>query len=107
MKIIKSAILFMIILPLFACTWVKLTPDGEKVRILSAEEVSNCKRVGQTTSTTSSKLAGIKRHENAILDELKTLARNSAINLEGDTIVADGEMENGQQTYQVYRCVPQ
>ena len=97
----------MIILPLCACTWVDLTAEGEKVRILSREEVSKCKKVGQTTSTTSAKLAGIKRHDNAILDELNNLARNSAINLNGDTIVPEGEMENGKLTYQVYRCVPE
>lgn len=97
----------MIILPLCACTWVDLTPEGEKVRILTREEVSKCKKVGQTTSTTSAKLAGIKRHDNAILDELNNLARNSAINLNGDTIVPEGEMENGKLTYLVYRCVPE
>lgn len=94
-------------LPLFSCTWVELTAEGEKVRILSKDEVSKCKRVGQTTSTTSAKLAGIKRHDNAIQDELNALARNSAINLKGDTIVPDGTVENGQLTYQVYRCVPE
>ena len=35
------------------------------------------------------------------------LARNSAINLGGDTVVADGEIKDGMQTFKVYRCVPQ
>jgi hypothetical protein len=88
------------------CTWVELTAEGEKVRILGADEVASCKRIGQTISTTAAKVAGITRHENAIRDELQSLARNSAINLGGDSIVPVSEISEGKQTYDVYRCVP-
>lgn len=98
--------LIFLILPLSACTWVDLTDEGEKVRILGPDEVLKCQAMGQTTSTTKATVAGIKRHENAILDELNTLARNTAINLKGDTIVPQGEVEDGKLTYKVYRCVP-
>lgn len=89
-----------------ACTWVELTAEGEKVRILALDEVNQCERVGQTTSSTAAKVAGVPRHINAIQDELNALARNSAVNLGGDTIVPVDEIQEGQQTYQVYRCVP-
>ncbi len=90
-----------------ACTWVQLTAEGEKVRILDMDEVSQCEPVGQTTSTTKAKVAGVPRHINAVKDELQSLARNSAVNLGGDTIVPLGDIVEGQQTYKVYRCVPQ
>ncbi len=89
-----------------ACTWVQLTPEGEKVRILNANEVSKCEYLGQTTSSTAASVAGINRHPNAVRDELESLARNSAINLDGDTIVADGEISEGKLNFKVYRCVP-
>lgn len=107
MNIYKQLLFMMLVIPLTACTWVQLTEQGEKVRILSSDEVSSCQKLGQTTSTTKASVAGVSRHPNAITDELNTLARNSAINLKGDTVVPSGEIQDGQQTYLVYRCVPQ
>ena len=103
---IKAMMVGLAVFSMSACTWVQLSEEGKKVRVLSANEVAKCKPVGQTTSTTTAKLVGVKRHQNAIKDELETLARNAAINLDGDTIVADGPMVDGKQTYKVYRCVP-
>jgi hypothetical protein len=107
MKQLKLVLFILFTLLLNACTWVELTPEGEKARILSMEEVSGCKKMGQTTSTTKATMAGVARHPNAINDELNTLARNSAINLKADTIVPVGEILDGKRTYMVYRCVPE
>lgn len=107
MKNIASMTLLFSLLLFSACTWVQLTEEGEKVRVLEASEVTSCERVGQTTSTTAATVAGVPRHENALRDELESLARNSAINLGGDTIVPMSEISQGKQIFQVYRCVPQ
>jgi len=96
-----------LVLSLSACTWVKLTEDGEKARLLSASEVTKCTFVGKTTSSTTAKVIGVKRHDNAINDELTSLARNSAKRLGGDTVVAEGPAVDGKQTFLVYRCIPQ
>lgn len=96
-----------LVINLNACTWVDLTAEGEKVRVLNMDEVAKCQFIGQTTSNTAYKVAGVRRHDNAIQNELESLARNSAVNLGGDTIVAAGDMNEGKQTFQVYRCVPQ
>ncbi len=104
-KLSILSLLFILSLP--ACSWVKLTPEGEKVRVLSADEVAKCSFVGKTTSSTTDKVAGVKRHDNAINDELTVLARNAAMRLNGDTVVAEGVPSEGSQTFLVYRCVPQ
>lgn len=91
---------------LSACTWVEPTAQGEKVRVLTAEEVSKCKKVGQTTVSLLARLAGIERNPNKVQDELNTLARNSAAELDGDTVVPLSAVEDGKQTFAVYRCVP-
>ncbi len=107
MNTIKFAILLLAGVTVSACTWVNLTTEGEKVRVLSAEEVTKCKLMGQTTANTKDKVAGVKRHDNAIDYELTSLARNAAVKLGGDTVVAASDIVDGQQTFKVYRCVPQ
>lgn len=33
-----------------ACSWVELTPSGEKARVLSPQEVTGCKKMGDRKS---------------------------------------------------------
>jgi hypothetical protein len=92
---------------LSACTWVQLTPEGEKVRVLEAGEVTKCQMLGQTTVSLAAKIVGIERHPEDVQKELNMLARNSAVDLRGDTVVPVTSVENGKQTFAVYRCLPQ
>ena len=87
------------------CTWVKLTAEGEKARVLSRPEVAKCKRLGQTTVSLKSTIAGVERNAEKVKKELETLARNHASDLNGDTVVPETEIKNGQQTFSVYRCI--
>jgi hypothetical protein len=88
-----------------ACTWVETTPGGEKVRVLDADEVTSCKKLGTTTSALKDKIAGVNRSAEKVKKELETLARNTAADLGGDTVVATSEVLEGRQTFTVYRCV--
>jgi len=95
----------LVAISLQACTWVKMTPSGEKVRVLSAEEVSSCKNLGITRNSLKDKIAGFDRNKDKVKKELETLARNTAAGMGGDTIVPKTEIENGEQTFTVYRCI--
>lgn len=97
-------VLFSVILSIGACTWVKLTAEGEKVRILSMSEVSSCKKLGKTTSTLKDKIAGMSRSRVKVEKEMQALARNSAVELGGDTVVPVTEIVDGRQTFEVYKC---
>ncbi len=88
-----------------ACTWVKLNEDGEKARVLSAAEVTSCKKLGKTTAVSKAKVAGIERNDEKLQKELETLARNSAAELKGDTVVPVGKPVDGKQVFDIYRCV--
>ena len=92
-------------LGLSGCTWVKLTPSGEKARVLSAAEVTSCKRTGQTTVSLKSQIAGVDRNKEKVQTELNTLARNAAADLKGDTVVPVSEPKDGKQVFDVYRCI--
>jgi hypothetical protein len=88
------------------CTWVDTTPQGEKVRVLAADEVTRCERVGHTNVSVKASVAGVNRSREKVQGELDTLARNSAPDLGGDTVVRASPVEAGRQTYDVYRCLP-
>lgn len=87
------------------CAWVKLTPEGEKARVLSAAEVTGCRKLGKTTVSVKGDIAGMKRLPERVQSELEILARNSAADLDGDTVVPVGQPEDGRQVFDVYRCV--
>jgi len=92
-------------LTLSACTWVKLTPGGEKIRAMSADEVQSCTKKGTTEVSLKADIAGIDRNSEKVRKELETLARNSAAGSKGDTVVPASEIENGTQTFNIYRCI--
>ena len=76
------------------------------MRVLTLDEVDKCRLLGKTTASVTDKLVGVRRHADRIQEELTIIARNAAINLDGDTIVPVGEEKDGNQVFQVYRCVP-
>ena len=98
--------LSLLLLVLSACTWVELTPEAESVRIVEAVHVANCKLAGTTTVTVKADVASFKRDAEKIKSELETLARNEAIRLKGDTLVAATDIQDGEQTFKVYKCNP-
>ena len=90
---------------LSACAWVKLTPAGEKVRVLDAGEVTSCEELGNTTVSLLAKVAGINRNEEQVSKELSMLARNAAAEMGGDTIVPITAAKDGKRSYAVYKCI--
>jgi starvation-inducible outer membrane lipoprotein len=101
----KHFLILFLAFSLSACTWVDLTPEGEKVRVLSAQEVQSCTKKGKTTVSIKADVGGIERDREKVKTELETLARNSAVDLNGDTVVPTSEIKDGKQTFDVYRCV--
>jgi hypothetical protein len=97
-------ILVLLVGTLSACTWVKPTDAGRNVRLVSYDQVGQCKKLGKTTVSVLDKVGFISRSENKVDEELQTLARNSAAEMGGDTIVVAGAVSKGEQPFDVYRC---
>lgn len=95
----------MLAFSLSACAWVSLTPGGERVRVLDANEVASCQELGKTRVSLRAKVAGINRNEDQVAKELSMLARNSAADMGGDTVVPAGPVKEGKRTYTIYKCV--
>ncbi|MCW8983319.1 MAG: DUF4156 domain-containing protein [Gammaproteobacteria bacterium] len=104
MNIMKSSIVLLLSLSVIACTWVELSPEGEKVAVVTADQITGCKRVGKTTVKSAAKIAGLERHGHKVEAELNTLARNSAPEIGGDTVVPIATPVDGKQLFEVYRC---
>jgi hypothetical protein len=106
MNSVSKLILVAAIGTIFAgCASPKLNTGGEKIRVLSPDEVTSCRELGKTTGSVVSKVAGIDRPKETMEEELETLSRNSAAKMGGDTIVPLTVMENGQRTFQIYKCI--
>ncbi|MEJ2361706.1 MAG: DUF4156 domain-containing protein [Gammaproteobacteria bacterium] len=101
---IRLLIVIATVLVIAGCSWVKLTPGGEKVRILTRPEVANCKKLGKTNVSVTDKVIGLQRNQKAIQENLNVLARNAAAGMGGDSIVPENPPKAGVQTFAVYRC---
>jgi len=86
------------------CSWVKSTELGARVRVVSAGEVEDCADAGTTHVSVMDKLGVVERNQAKVAKELATLARNSAAQLGGDSVVAITEIVDGTQTFAVYQC---
>ena len=102
----KAVTLLALAACLQACTWVKPTPEGEKVRVAQANEVRDCERKGEVASILKSRIAGFERKPGKVAGELEALARNEAALMGGDTVVAESPVKDGRQLFGVYRCRP-
>lgn len=101
----KLIITAAITLSLSACSWVKVTTAGQAVRLVQTKnDVSSCKELGATTASVMDKFF-IERSRDKVARELADLARNTAAEMGGDTIVPISVIEDGKRTFGVYKCV--
>ena len=92
-------------LSLSACATSGLKEGGEKVRVLDPQEVTSCRKLGETNTQVTANLAGIPRPIETITKELKVVARNAAARMGGDTVVPLTVISDGAQTFEVFKCI--
>jgi len=92
-------------LSLSACSWVNPLPGAFKVALLDASEVAECKKLGSTHTSVLDKVGFYDRDTEAMTEDLVMLARNEAVRMRGDTIVALTPVQNGQMEFAIYRCL--
>jgi len=86
------------------CTWVDPKPGASSVTLVMPTHVSNCKPLGTTISQVKAKVGPVHRNEEKVTGELLTLAQNSAVEIGGDTLVAQGPPIGGTQKFKIYKC---
>jgi hypothetical protein len=100
----RGSLLLIASLTIAACTWVKTEPGAEAIPLVGMDAVTHCERLGQATTSVRDRVAGVQRRPGKVEDELADLARNSALDIGGDTLVADGPVRDGQQRFLIFRC---
>jgi hypothetical protein len=83
------------------CSYVQETTEGQGVRVVSTADVGQCTDLGKVTVS----VVKMGRGEQFVRDDLIRLARNKAANSGADTIAAAGEPLNGEQVFNMYRCI--
>lgn len=87
------------------CSFVNITEKGENVRLVTIYDITgNCERKGATVVSVKDSVVGIDRSQEKIDAELVILARNSAPDVGGDTIVREERLSDGKQRFGVYKC---
>jgi hypothetical protein len=95
----------MLSVALTGCTWVDVKPQGEKVRVLTPQEVTHCRLLGRVTSNTAASVLVFVRGREKVQEEVYRLARNNAGDMGGDSVVPTGPLIEGEQSFNVYRCI--
>ena len=88
-----------------ACTFVKMAPGAEQVRVLRTDQdTSACIKRGEVVVSVKDRLGPYERNEIRIIDELETLARNEAPGLGADTVQPLAPPKDGEQRWVALRC---
>ena len=90
---------------LAGCTWIDVTPEAEKVRIVPQDRVSDCTLRGTVNAATKAEVIGLTRNIRVVTDEVDDLARLEAVDLHADTLVPLGPVDRGARSYRAYRCL--
>lgn len=92
------------LLTITSCTWVQPVPGANRVTLVMPEHVSQCQALGTGTFQVKAQIGPIHRNAAKVQEELLTLARNSAVEMGGDTLVAEGPPKEGSQRFRTYKC---
>ena len=88
-----------------ACTFVKMGPGADEVRVIAqgAPPVA-CEKRGEIDVSVKDRLGPYERDQLRVKDELETLARNEAPSVSADTIQPRSAPADGAQRFIAYRC---
>ena len=104
-NVMKKIVLMVLTATLLnACTWVKLDDAGQRIRVAYNGGVEACQNLGDITVSVKDRVGPYQRNAIKVRDELESLARNQAVELQADTITPLGEPKDGEQRYRALRC---
>jgi len=104
---VRGVIALMIIVSLAACTWVPIDNSGKAVRVLREDITpAGCTSKGEIEVTVKNKVAFYQRNPLRVQEELETLARNGAPNMQANAVQPLHAPINGGQRFRAWHCPP-
>lgn len=101
---LRIGLLGIVLISMSACSWINPIEGADRVAILQSDEVTHCEKLGSSSTSTLHKVGFYHRDDVAMKKELIKLAQNEAIKMQGDTIVANSKLIEGQMNFDIYRC---
>jgi len=87
-----------------ACTWVEVQEGAEDVVVGKEGNTRGCAKLSEAKVKVADNLGPINRSAEKVAEELINMAKNEAASAGGDTIVPLSEVEDGSQSFAIYRC---
>lgn len=106
MQIFKGMFVITAIAALSACSSALIDKrvGAELVTVADANQVASCQSKGKVTLTVLAKVGFVNRSVEAVDANLLQMARNAAVDANGDTVVKGERPEVGAQIFAIYKC---
>lgn len=101
---LKQLLCIGVVLMLTACATVKTVPGAEDVRLVGAEQLVNCQRLGSASAQVMDKITFVERDKEKMEKELLKLAQNEAVKMGGNALQVASDIKNGSRQFDIYRC---
>lgn len=98
----RGAVL-LLVLALPACSFVKMAPGAQQVKVLAAAP-TGCEARGEVVVSVTHKIGFYERNAVRVRDELEVLARNEAPRLGANRVSPLGPPADGEQRWAMWRC---
>jgi hypothetical protein len=105
MNRVRTAACTVALIGLTSCSFIEVHQGAENVRVVDDSQVARCELLGKTTTSALDHVGFIRRDPATVDADLAKLARNSALNLAGDTVVPGERPHPGERIFSVYRCL--
>ena len=89
-----------------ASNLIDVRTGSQQVTLLNTSQVTGCQSRGKVNVSVLANIGFINRSAEAIDGNLLQLARNEAVDSNGDSIVKIGDTEFGRATFAIYKCRP-
>jgi hypothetical protein len=103
----KSSIYFVLVLvSLLGCSsqLIKAKEGADLIKLVEQSDTTGCEGKGSVTVSVLTKLGFFTRSVESVEENLIQLARNSAVDVGGNTIVKGELLEFGKRSFLVFQC---
>ncbi|MGY3266221.1 hypothetical protein ACVWZN_002294 [Lysobacter sp. HA35] len=102
---IRLAAVVSLVLAATACTWVPMQQGAAAVEVRAmGASTTGCTKLGEIEGNVTDRVALYERNPLRVQEELETMARNEAVGLNANTVVALEAPHDGRQRFGAWRC---